>query len=52
MNTRVENIRQFMTRSAAALVVGAGGILLTGTFAPTALASETLVLAEAPEYYS
>lgn len=52
MNTRVENIRQFMTRSAAALVVGAGGILLTGTFAPTALASETLALAEAPEYYS
>lgn len=52
MNTRVENIRQFMTRSAVALAVGAGGILLTGTFAPTALASQNLVLAEAPEYYS
>ena len=52
MNTRVENIRQFMTRSAVALAMGAGGILLTGTFAPTALASQNLVLAEAPEYYS
>src|SRR5699024_4402429 len=56
MNTRVHNIRTFMARSAAALAVGTGGVLLVGAFpVSTALATTTpatMVVAEAPELYA